>query len=67
MREGDEEGLQSRLSEWRKGTRFNAQTEQMVLAAAAEQNKGQTERDIAEIAKNTRQLEKKLDDLLKVK
>ncbi len=67
MREGDEEGLQERLTQWRKGSRFNAQTEQMVLAAAAEQNKGQAERDIAEIAKNTRDLAKKLEQLVEVK
>ena len=67
MREGDEAGLNERLEQWRKGSKFDAQTEQMVLAAAAEQNKGQAERDLAEIVENTRDLSKKLDDLLKVK
>ena len=67
MRNGDEEGLQEQLSKWRRNSRFDARTEQAVLAAAAEQNKGQAERDIAEIAKNTRDLSKKIDDLLKVK
>lgn len=67
MRSGDTEALSERLAQWRKSSRFTAQTEQMVLAAAAEQNKGETERKIAEIADNTRDLSKKLDELLQVK
>jgi len=67
MRQGDEAGLQDRLAQWRKSSRFNGQTEQMVLAAAAQQNEKSSERALANIDKNTAELSKKLDDLLKVK
>lgn len=67
MREGDEEGLQSRLEQWRKSARFTPQVEQMVKAAAADQNKNSAEKSLAEIAKNTENLDKKLDQLLALK
>lgn len=67
MRSGDSEALAERLAQWRKSSRFTAQTEQMVMAAAAEQNKGETDRKISEIADNTRDLAKKLDELLQAK
>lgn len=67
MREGDTEGVEARMSEWRKSSRFSAQTEQLVRAAAAEQNKQAADKALIDIEKNTRDLSKKLDDLLKLK
>lgn len=67
MREGDEEGLQSRLDQWRKSSKFTPQVEQMVKAAAADQNKNSAEKSLAEIEKNTANLDKKLDQLLALK
>lgn len=67
MRAGDEEGMQERLAEWRKSSRFTPQVEQMVKAAAAEQNKGAAEKSLAAIEKNTADLAKKIDDLLRIK
>lgn len=67
MREGDAEGLETRMSEWRKSTRFTPQAEQMVRAAAAEQNKQAADRALVDIEKNTRDLAKKLDELLALK
>jgi len=67
MRQGDEAGLQERLAAWRKSSKFSGQTEQMVLAAAAQQNEKASERSLANIEKNTADLAKKLDELMKAK
>ncbi len=67
MREGDEEGMQERLTSWRKSSKFTPQVEQMVKAAAADQNKNAAERSLAQIEKNTADLAKKLDELLSLK
>lgn len=67
MRAGDEEGMQDRLAQWRKSSKFTPQVEQMVKAAAAEQNRNAAEKSLANIEKNTQDLAKKLDELLSVK
>ena len=67
MREGDEEGMQSRIAEWRRNSRFTPQVEQMVKAAAAEQNRNAAERSLANIEKNTQDLASKIDELLRLK
>ena len=67
MRQGDEEGMQSRLEEWRKSSKFTPQVEQMVKAAAADQNKDAAEKSLANIEKNTADLAKKIDELLTLK
>ena len=67
MRNGDAEGMQSRLAEWRKSSKFTPEVEQMVKAAAADQNANAAERALQNIEKNTADLAKKLDDLLSVK
>ena len=67
MREGDEEGMQERLTQWRKSSKFTPQVEQMVKAAAADQNKNAAEKSLANIEKNTADLAKKIDELLSLK
>ena len=67
MREGDEEGMQDRLTQWRKSSKFTPQVEQMVKAAAADQNKNAAEKSLAQIEKNTGDLAKKIDELLSLK
>ena len=67
MRQGDEEGMQSKLAEWRKSSKFTPQVEQMVKAAAAEQNENASERALQNIEKNTADLANKIDQLLSVK
>ena len=67
MREGDEEGMQERLTQWRKSSKFTPQVEQMVKAAAADQNRNAAEKSLAKIEKNTADLAKKIDELLSVK
>ena len=67
MRAGDEEGMQDRLAQWRKSSKFTPQVEQMVKAAAADQNKNAAEKSLAQIEKNTGDLAKKIDELLRLK
>ena len=67
MRAGDEEGMQERLTQWRKSAKFTPQVEQMVKAAAADQNKNAAEKSLANIEKNTADLAKKIDELLSLK
>ena len=67
MREGDEEGMQERLSEWRKSSKFTPQVEQMVKAAAADQNKNAAEKSLANIEKDVSGLAKKIEELLSFK
>ena len=67
MREGDEEGMQDRLTQWRKSSKFTPQVEQMVKAAAADQNRNAAEKSLAAIEKNTGDLAKKIDELLSLK
>lgn len=67
MRAGDEEGMQDRLAQWRKSSKFTPQVEQMVKAAAADQNKNAAEKSLANIDKNTTDLAKKIDELLSLK
>jgi len=67
MRAGDEEGMQSRLDQWRKSSKFTPQVEQMVKAEAARQNENAADRALANIEKNTANLDKKLDQLLSIK
>ena len=67
MRQGDAEGMQSKLAEWRKSSRFTPQVEQMVKAAAAEQNENAAERALQNIERNTADLAAKIDQLLSVK
>ena len=67
MREGDEEGMQERLTQWRKSSKFTPQVEQMVKAAAADQNRNAAEKSLANIEKNTADLAKKIDQLLSIK
>ena len=59
--------MQSRLAEWRKSSKFTPEVEQMVKAAAADQNANAAERALQNIEKNTADLAKKLDALLSVK
>jgi len=65
MLNGDEAGLQERLAEWRKSSKFNGQTEQMVLAAAARQNEHSAEKSLAEIQKSSASIEKQLQEIKK--
>ena len=67
MREGDEEGMQERLTQWRKSSKFTPQVEQMVKAAAADQNKNAAEKSLANIEKDVSGLTKKIDELLRLK
>ena len=67
MRQGDEDGMQERLAEWRKSSKFTPQVEQMVKAAAADQNRNAAEKSLAQIEKNTGDLAKKIDELLRLK
>ena len=67
MRAGDEEGMQERLTQWRKSSKFTPQVEQMVKAAAADQNRNAAEKSLANIEKNTADLAKKIDQLLSIK
>ena len=67
MRAGDEEGMQERLTQWRKSSKFTPQVEQMVKAAAADQNRNAAEKSLANIEKNTADLAKKIDELLSLK
>ena len=67
MREGDEEGMQERLTQWRKSSKFTPQVEQMVKAAAADQNKNAAEKSLANIEKDVSGLTKKIDELLSLK
>lgn len=67
MRAGDEEGMQDRLAQWRKSSKFTPQVEQMVKAAAADQNRNAAEKSLAAIEKNTGDLAKKIDELLSLK
>ena len=67
MRNGDEDGMQSKLAEWRKSSRFTPQVEQMVKAAAAEQNENAAERALQNIEKNTADLAAKIERLLTLK
>ena len=67
MRAGDEEGMQDRLAQWRKSSKFTPQVEQMVKAAAADQNRNAAEKSLANIEKNTADLAKKIDELLSLK
>nr|AIF26371.1 hypothetical protein [uncultured bacterium fosmid pJB16B1] len=65
MLNGDEAGLQERLTVWRKSSKFNGQTEQMVLAAAARQNEHSAEKSLAEIQKSSASIEKQLQEIKK--
>ena len=67
MRAGDEEGMQERLTQWRKSSKFTPQVEQMVNAAAADQNRNAAEKYLAQIDKNTADLAKKINELLSLK
>jgi len=67
MRAGDEEGMQSRLEQWRKSSKFTPQVEQMVKAEAARQNENAAEKSLSQIEKNTAGLAQKLDQLLALK
>ena len=67
MRAGDEEGMQERLTQWRKSSKFTPQVEQMVKAAAADQNRNAAEKSLANIEKNTADLAKKIDQILSIK
>ena len=67
MRNGDEEGMQSKLAEWRKSSKFTPEVEQMVKAAAAQQNESAADKALVNIEKNTADLAKKIDELLSVK
>jgi len=64
---GDEEGVRKTLSQWRKSSSFTPEVEAMVRAAAAQDNAKTTEQQLADIAKNTRGLAEKMDELLQVK
>ena len=67
MREGDEEGMQERLTQWRKSLKFTPQVEQMVKAAAADQNRNAAEKSLANIEKDVSGLTKKIEELLSLK
>lgn len=67
MRDGDEEGMQERLTSWRKSSKFTPQVEQMVKAAAADQNKNAAEKSLANIEKDVSGLAKKIEELLSLK
>lgn len=63
MRDGDDEGLQAKLREWRKSSKFNGQTEQMVLAEAARQNEHAADKALAEISKTSAAINAKLETI----
>lgn len=67
MRAGDDEGMQERLTQWRKSSKFTPQVEQMVKAAAADQNKNAAEKSLANIEKDVSGLTKKIEELLSLK
>ena len=67
MRAGDEEGMQERLTQWRKSSKFTPQVEQMVKAAAADQNKNAAEKSLANIEKHTAELAKEFKEILAIK
>lgn len=67
MSAGDAQGVQSRLEEWRKSGRFDASTEAMVRASAAEQTRTTAEDELRKISANTAGLAEKLDELLAMK
>ena len=67
MAAGDSQGVQSRLEEWRKSSKFTPEVEAMVRAAAAERTKTTVEDELRKIETNTSGLAQKLDELLKMK
>ncbi|MBR0057303.1 MAG: hypothetical protein IJP66_08235, partial [Kiritimatiellae bacterium] len=67
MSAGDTQGVQSRLEEWRKNGRFDASTEAMVRASAAEKTRTTAEDELRKISANTAGLAAKLDELLAMK
>lgn len=67
MSAGDTQGVQSRLQEWRKNGRFDASTEALVRASAAEKTRTTAEDELRKISANTAGLAAKLDELLAVK
>ena len=67
MSAGDTQGVQSRLQEWRKNGRFDASTEALVRASAAEQTRTTAEDELRKISANTAGLAAKLDELLAMK
>lgn len=70
MRAGDEAGVEARFASWRRGGYFSGmkrEQEQLIRTAAAYENRNQSERNLAEIARNTAGLDQKLDQLLTMK
>ena len=67
MAAGDSQGVQSRLEEWRKSSKFTPEVEAMVRASAAERTKTTVEDELRKIETNTSGLAQKLDELLKMK
>lgn len=67
MSAGDTQGVQSRLEEWRKSGRFDASTEALVRASAAEKTRTTAEDELRKISANTAGLAEKLDELLAMK
>lgn len=67
MRAGDEEGMQARLDQWRKSSKFTPQAEMLVKAEAARQNESASDRALDKIEQNTAKLADKLDQLLSLK
>lgn len=67
MSAGDTQGVQSRLQEWRKNGRFDASTEALVRASAAEKTRTTAEDELRKISANTAGLAAKLDELIAMK
>lgn len=67
MSAGDTQGVQSRLEEWRKNGRFDASTEALVRASAAEKTRTTAEDELRKISANTADLAAKLEELLAMK
>ena len=67
MSAGDTQGVQSRLQEWRKNGRFDASTEALVRASAAEKTRTTAEDELRKISANTADLAEKLEELLAMK
>ena len=67
MSAGDTQGVQSRLQEWRKNGRFDASTEALVRASAAEKTRTTAEDELRKISANTADLAAKLEELLAMK
>ena len=64
---GDSEGARAALASWRKSGSFTPEVEAMVRASAAEKTRTTAEDELRKIEGNTRDLSRKLDELMRMK